>query len=79
MTGSRPRRLASQGVGSASAPISTSGMLTSNDAVACESPNSSIIEGKIGPTETIPGRRAKATRTMAATASAPLVACNDRR
>ena len=68
-TGSRPKRRASHGVGSASNPMRRSGMVVSSEAAACVRWNSSMIDLRIGPTETIPGRSAMATTTIAVIAN----------
>jgi len=44
-------------------------MVVSKAAAACDRPNSSRIVARIGPIETMPGRRSIATSTMATTAN----------
>lgn len=51
--------------------MQTAGIAVSNKAAAWDSPNSSMTDGRIGPTETIPGRKLIATRTIAVIASGP--------
>jgi len=68
-TRSRPKRRASHDVGNARDPINRSGMVVRSEAVAWERPNSFRMDGKIGPMETIAGRRSMATNTIARIAS----------
>ena len=68
-TRSRPKRRASHDVGNARDPINRSGMVVRSEAVAWERPNSCRMDGKIGPMETIAGRRSMATNTIARIAS----------
>lgn len=70
ITLSRPKRRASHGVGKANSPINSAGIAVSNDACAFEIANSSRIEGRRGPTDTIAGHRSIATSTAQVMATA---------
>ena len=72
-----PKRRASQGLGSASSPMSRIGMVVNNDAIACESENSRLMSGNTGPIDAMPGRRAIAMTTIATTSNAASFASVD--